>query len=210
LNLDYLDEFPITYNKDRFVIPIFLDLQKLYATMNDTELGIGSRVRHPEFGIGVIINVKQKTYSVVFTEKGRIEIAKTYISLEVIEAVEPDADLVSLSDVEKSLTNIIKRYSDIQETVQLGGKWIGGKIVLHPGQANVQGKEFPIDVFFNKIIMVRDRLRVMEQRINAHDVLTEEDKINLQQYLTRIYGSLTTFNVLFKNTDDHFKGEKTT
>ena len=178
--------------------------------MNDTELGIGSRVRHPEFGIGVIINVKQKTYSVVFTEKGRIEIAKTYISLEVIEAVEPDADLVSLSDVEKSLTNIIKRYSDIQETVPLGGKWIGGKIVLHPGQANVQGKEFPIDVFFNKIIMVRDRLRVMEQRINAHDILTEEDKINLQQYLTRIYGSLTTFNVLFKNSDDHFKGEKTT
>jgi hypothetical protein len=176
--------------------------------MNEGELGIGSRVKHPEFGVGVIINVKSKTYAVVFTEKGRVEISKNYISLEVIEAVEPDTDLVSLSEVEKSLTNIIKRYSDIQETVPLGNKWLGGKIVMYPGQANLQPKEIPIDVFFNKIIMVRDRLRVMEQRINAHNQLTEEDKINLQQYLTRIYGSLTTFNALFKNTEDYFVGEK--
>ena len=61
---------------------------------------------------------------------------------------------------------------------------------------------------FNKIIMLRDRLRVMEQRINSNDKLAEEEKLNLQQYLTRIYGTLTTFNVLFKNTEDHFVGEK--
>jgi hypothetical protein len=173
------------------------------------ELGIGSRVRHPEFGAGVIINEKARTYLIVFIDKGQIEVAKTYISLETIEAVEPDSDLVSLFDVERSLTNIIKRYSDIQETVPMGAKWTGGKIILQPGNPGLQGKEIPIDVFFNKIIMVRDRLRVMEQRINAHDKLTEEDKINLQQYLTRIYGSLTTFNALFKETDDYFKGEKT-
>lgn len=176
--------------------------------MSDNELGIGSRIKHPEFGAGVIINVKAKTYSVVFIDRGRIEVSKSFNALEVIDAAEPDTDLVSLSQVETVLTNIIKRHSDLQETVYMGQKWMGGKLVLHPGQANLQPKEVPIDVFFNKIIMLRDRLRVMEQRINAHDKLSEEDKINLQQYLTRIYGSLTTFNVLFKNPEDHFTGEK--
>lgn len=176
--------------------------------MAEQELGIGSRIKHPEFGSGVIINVKTKTYTIVFIERGRVEVSKSYNALEILEAAEPDTDLVSLNQVESILTNIIKRYSDIQETVQLGQKWVGGKIVLYPGQANLQPKELPIDVFFNKIIMLRDRLRVMEQRINAHDKLSEEDKINLQQYLTRIYGSLTTFNVLFKNADEHFVGEK--
>lgn len=171
-------------------------------------LGIGSRVRHPEFGIGVVINVKAKTYTVVFSEKGRLEVSRGYNALEIIEAAEPDTDLVSFAEVERSLTNIIKKYSDLQETATVHPKWNGGKMVLIPGNPNLQGKEIPIDVFFNKIIMVRDRLRVMEQRINAHATLPDEDKINLQQYLTRIYGSLTTFNVLFKDTDDHFVGEK--
>lgn len=81
-------------------------------------------------------------------------------------------------------------------------------MVLYPGNTGLQPKEIPIDVFFNKIIMLRDRLRVMEQRINSNDKLAEEEKLNLQQYLTRIYGTLTTFNVLFKNTEDHFVGEK--
>jgi hypothetical protein len=172
------------------------------------ELGIGSRIRHPEFGAGVIINVKPKTYSVVFIDRGRIEVSKAYHALEIIEPAEPDTDLVSLSQVETILTNIIRRYSDIQETVPMGQKWAGGKIILYPGKENMQPKEVPIDNFFNKIIMLRDRLRVLEQRINAHDKLSDEDKINLQQYITRIYGSLTTFNVLFRNDEDHFVGEK--
>src|SRR3954466_13133890 len=99
--------------------------------MIDAELGIGSRIKHPEFGSGVVINVKAKTYDVVFTEKGRREVAKSYHATEVIESIEPDSDLVSLFDVERSLTNIIKRYSDIQETVPLGTKWTGGRIVLY-------------------------------------------------------------------------------
>ncbi len=176
--------------------------------MSDQELGIGSRVRHPEFGEGVVINIKPKTYLVVFIQRGRIEVAKSYVNLEIVDAVEPESDLVSLMDVERIVTNIIKRYSDIQETIHIGDKWKGGKFILQPANTNHKGKEVPVDVFFNKIIMLRDRLRVMEQRINAHDKLSEEDKINLQQYLTRIYGSLTTFNVLFKNDEDHFVGEK--
>jgi len=176
--------------------------------MYEGEIGIGSRVRHPEFGAGVIINVKSKTFTVVFIEKGQVEISRNFNALEVIEAVEPDTDLVSLSAIEKVLTNIIKRHSDLQETVPLGNKWLGGKMILQPGNAGLAPKEIPIDVFFNKIIMLRDRLRVMEQRINANEKLTEEEKINLQQYLTRIYGSLTTFNVLFKDDKDHFVGER--
>lgn len=176
--------------------------------MEDKDLGIGSRVRHPEFGAGVIINVKPKTYVIVFIERGRIEVSKTYHALEIIEEAPSDSDLVSFAEVERTLINIIKRYSDIQETVPLGQKWTGGKMILYPGNTGLKPKEVPIDVFFSKIVMLRDRLRVMEQRINAHDKLTEEDKVNLQQYLTRIYGSLTTFNVLFKNDEDHFVGEK--
>ncbi len=172
------------------------------------ELGIGSRIKHPEFGTGVIINVKPKTYIIVFTDRGRLEVAKAYQHLEVIEAVESYQDPVSFAEVEKMFVAVIKKYSDIQETISMHGKWAGGKIVLHPGNPDMKGKEIPIDVFFNKIVMTRDRLRVMEQRINAHDKLSEEDKVNLQQYLTRIYGSLTTFNVLFKDDEDHFKGEK--
>lgn len=176
--------------------------------MYEGEIGIGSRIKHPEFGTGVVINVKSKTYTVVFVEKGRLEISRSFNALEVIEAIEPDTDLVSLSEVERVLTNIIKRHSDLQETVSMGNKWLGGKLILQPGNTGLSPKEIPMDVFFNKIIMLRDRLRVMEQRINAHDKLSEEDKINLQQYLTRIYGSLTTFNVLFKEDKDHFVGER--
>jgi hypothetical protein len=176
--------------------------------MIDQELGIGSRIRHPEFGTGVVINVKPKTYIVVFTEKGRLEISKAYHAMELVEALEPDTDNVSFAEVERIFTGIIRRFSDVQETVPMGNKWLGGKMVLEPGTAGLSKKEVPIEVFFNKIIMLRDRLRVMEQRINAHDKLSEEEKINLQQYLTRIYGSLTTFNILFKEEKDHFVGER--
>lgn len=174
----------------------------------EQELGIGSRIKHPEFGTGVIINVKPRTYIVVFTERGKIEVAKSYHNIEVIEAVEPTDDPVSMAEVERIFTQIIKRYSDVQETVPMGNKWAGGKIILQPAGTSHKPKEIPIDIFFNKIIMLRDRLRVMEQRINSHDKLTEEDKVNLQQYLTRIYGSLTTFNILFKEDEHHFTGEK--
>jgi superoxide dismutase len=77
---------------------------------------------------------------------------------------------------------------------------------MKPGSAELQSKEIPIETFFHKIVMLRDRLRVLEQNINSHKVLTDEEKVDLQQYITRIYGSLTTFNILFKNTDQQFKG----
>jgi hypothetical protein len=93
--------------------------------------------------------------------------------------------------------------------VPLGDKWKGGKLILKPGRADLSQKEMPIDAFFHKIVMVRDRLRVLEQRINA-SVLDDEVKIDIQQYITRIYGSLTSFNLLFKHQHQQFTGEKMT
>ena len=126
---------------------------------------------------------------------------------EVIDAAENEVDTISFYDVEQSLLSMLKKWSDISEIVPIGDKWKGGKIILEPGQAGLANKEIPVDTFFHKIIMVRDRLRVMEQKINASSI-EEIEKIELQQYITRIYGSLTTFNVLFKSQNDYFVGEK--
>jgi hypothetical protein len=172
------------------------------------ELGIGSRVKHPTYGQGVVVNVKTGSYSITFVDEGRKEISREHNVLEVIEAVEPPDDLISNADIERNLVSILRRWTDIQEEVSLGSRWTGGKIILQPGDGKTQSKEIPIDNFFHKIVMLRDRLRVLEQRINAHDKLSDEDKINMQQYITRVYGSLTTFNVLFKFPHDQFVGEK--
>ncbi len=88
----------------------------------------------------------------------------------------------------------------------LSERWQGGQVVLRPGKAGTQEKVVPIDGFFRKIVMVRDRLRVLEQRINNHPKLADSDRLELQEYITRAYGSLTTFNVLFTDADDRFVG----
>lgn len=174
----------------------------------EEDLGIGSRVKHPEFGEGVIVNVRNRTYTVVFISSGKMEVSKNLNALEVIELIEPDTDLISFSQVERSLMTILNRYSDVQQTVSMGDKWMGGKMVMYPGRQDMKAIELPLDKFFHKIVMLRDRLRVMEQKINANAKMNDEEKVDLQQYITRIYGSLTTFNVLFKNKDDNFVGDK--
>ena len=157
-------------------------------------LGIGSRINYAEYGKGVVTNVSSKEYWVTFIDGG-LETIAIDSEFEVIEAAENEVDTISLYDVEQSLLSILK-------------KWKGGNMKLVPGQAGLTHKDVPIDVFFHKIVMLRDRLRVMEQKINASN-LEEIEKVELQQYITRIYGSLTTFNILFKSQNDHFVGEKT-
>lgn len=170
-------------------------------------LGIGSRINHSTFGKGVITNVSSKEYWVTFIEKG-LETIPFDCDFKTIEAAENEVDTVSFYDIETSLISILKKWSDTSEIVPIGDKWKGGTMVLNPGQVGLASKEIPIDTFFHKIIMVRDRLRVMEQKINASN-LEEIEKIELQQYITRIYGSLTSFNILFKSPTHHFVGEKT-
>jgi hypothetical protein len=93
-------------------------------------------------------------------------------------------------------------------TGEIGDRWVGGQLVLKPGKAGTQEKTVPIEAFFRKIVAVRERLRVLEQRINAHPKLSEEDRLQLQDYITRAYGSLTTFNVFFADPADRFVGTK--
>jgi hypothetical protein len=169
-------------------------------------LGIGSRVKHPDYGVGVVINLKSEFYVITFVEIGTKNI-KIDFPFEVLEAVELASDMVSLIDVEKNLTKILQRWMDSTEIVPLGDKWKGGKMILKPGRADLANKEILIEAFFHKIVMLRDRLRVLEQRVNASN-MDDEEKINIQQYITRCYGSMTTFNVLFKDTQHHFVGEK--
>jgi len=90
----------------------------------------------------------------------------------------------------------------------IGERWAGGQLVMKPGKAGTQEKTIPIEVFFRKITAVRERLRVLEQRINGHPKLSEEDRAQLQDYITRAYGSLTTFNLLFAEPEDRFTGTK--
>lgn len=175
--------------------------------MENTLLGIGSRVKHPAYGGGVIIGIDVAAYRCCFMQFGMKHVGKEYDKWEVIEAIEPIQE-VSFTEAEKSLRKILRSMSDITEIVELGDKWVNGQMILKPGEAGLQNKEIPIETFFHKIVMVRDRIRVMEQRINSHKGLSDEDKVNLQQYITRIYGSLTSFNVLFKFKKDHFVGEK--
>ena len=169
-------------------------------------LGIGSRVKHPAYDDGVIIGLTATSYKVCFVKYGIKSLGKEYSSWEVIEAVDGEAEL-TYNNLEKSLIKILSEWGDVNRTVDLGDKWIGGTLILKPGEDGLKTKELPIDTFFHKIVMVRDRLRVMEQRINSSK-MTDEEKVNLQQYITRIYGSLTKFNVLFQHKEDNFIGEK--
>ena len=170
--------------------------------------GIGSRISHAIHGKGVVIGVRPMDYQVVFMDKGEVLIRKDDGQITVIERIEPDQDMVSLHDIEQVFTGILRRWSDVTEIVPIHDHWKRGTFILQPFDRSMASKEVPIDAFFHKIVMLRDRLRVLEQRINAHKVLDDEDKVNIQQYITRIYGTLTTFNVLFRDKEDHFVGEK--
>ncbi|MEM9921239.1 MAG: hypothetical protein AAF990_24270 [Bacteroidota bacterium] len=169
-------------------------------------LGIGSRVKHPAYGDGVVIRIHAVAYEICFFTYGIKNVGKNYENFEIIEAI-PATESVSYSEAEKSLMKILRNWSGASETVELGDKWTKGQLILQPGTPGLKSKEMPIETFFHKIVMVRDRLRVMEQRINSSK-LTDEEKVNLQQYITRIYGSLTSFNVLFKFKEDQFSGDK--
>jgi hypothetical protein len=170
-------------------------------------LGIGSRITHSQYGKGVVINVSSDHYWVSFLDSG-IETIDIGSDFEIIEAVRDEVDTVSFSEVETILTNILRKWSDVTSLVPLSDKWKGGNLILQPGDSNLSPKEIPISSFFHKIVMVRDRLRVMEQKINSSDQLSDQEKVELQQYITRIYGSLTTFNILFKNKSDQFVGDR--
>ncbi|RYY39824.1 MAG: hypothetical protein EOO08_09140 [Chitinophagaceae bacterium] len=171
-------------------------------------LGIGTRLQHTQYGPGVITGVRFASYLITFINHGTKEIDKNDSNLEEIIPANVSVEIETHSDVERSLLKILRLWGGISEPVPLGDRWQKGMMLLQPADKSLKAKEVPIEDFFHKIVMLRDRLRVMEQQINAHKLLSDEDKVNLQQYITRIYGTLTTFNVLFRNKEQYFIGEK--
>lgn len=177
--------------------------------MDQTTLGIGTRLQHTQHGPGVIIGVKYATYLVSFINTGIKEVDKTDTALEEIIPENVSVEVETQSETERSLLKILKMWGGITEIVQLGDRWVKGMMILQPADKSLKPKEIPIEDFFHKIVMLRDRLRVLEQNINSSKTLNDEEKVNIQQYITRCYGSLTTFNVLFRNKEQNFVGEKT-
>ncbi|MFN4286859.1 MAG: hypothetical protein ACK4E8_12955 [Lacibacter sp.] len=176
--------------------------------MEPTKLGIGTRLQHTQYGPGVIVGIRYATYLISFIHSGVKEIEKTDPHLDEIIPENVSEELETHSEVEKSLLRILRLWNGTAEVVPLGDRWQGGTLILQPADKNLKPKALPIEDFFHKIVMLRDRLRVLEQNINSSKSLTDEEKVNMQQYITRCYGTLTTFNVLFKNKEHWFVGEK--
>jgi hypothetical protein len=178
--------------------------------MNIVDLRPGLNVLHPQFGLGDVKVLTEKTAEILFND-GR----KTLTDEQVreLKAADPRAKLEGLEKplrdliaevVEATTDKLNLRVERDDLAPQLAPKWVGGKVVLQPHDASLVAKEVEMDIFFHKIVMVRDNLRVLEQKINAHPKLNDAERVELQHYITKSYGSLTTFNALFRDKEKYF------
>ena len=165
--------------------------------------GLGVIVKHRDFGRGRIVAYDQDRYVIVFPGGDAKTVAFTFDGLQAeSHAGDPELDRVT-----EAVRRVLGDHGWIDVDLELGRRWVGGTLKLVPGKDGTQPKDVPIDAFFKKLIAVRDRLRVLEQKLNAHPTLSPEEKLDLQGYVTRCYGSLTTFNVLFGNRVSWFVGQ---
>src|ERR1700749_4776391 len=141
--------------------------------MDQLTLGIGTRLQHTQFGPGVIVGVKYAVYLISFFNHGIKEIDKTDPKLDEIIPENVTAEIETTSEMEKSLLKILRLWNNVSEVVPLGERWNKGMMLLQPFDKTQKPKEIPIEIFFHKIVMLRDRLRVMEQQINAHKLLSD-------------------------------------
>ena|ERR1700733_4067259 len=177
--------------------------------MKIESLRIGMKVRHPQYGSGLVKAISEAVAEIQFDDGTKRAVAPEPSGLEPAEPQVTVSGLgVPLKQfVEETLAAAVARLGlEPPDGVvdQLGLRWHGGRVVMHPADPALQAKEVPLEVFFHKIVMVRNNLRVLEQKINAHEKLSDGEKVEMQQYITRGYGSLTTFNILFKNKEDQF------
>lgn len=173
------------------------------------DISIGARVKHPTMGVGVIYDLDPRTVHVFFREHGEQAISRSFEGLVTIApGVEIGQEPLDIEHVKDALREVLEEMQTPQRPVELAPRYEGGILELRPKDPSLKSKEIPIEEFFHKIVMIRDRFRVLEQKINASDKLSEQDKVELQQYITRCYGSLTTFNILFEDKEDQFIGQK--
>ena len=165
--------------------------------------GLGSIVRHLQFGSGRVVAYEPAQYVIVFKGGDTRRVAFSFDGLEPGQA-SGDAET---DRIRQAVREVLGDQGWIDVDLELGRRWVGGTLRLVPGKEDTQPKEVPIEVFFKKLVGVRDRLRVLEQKINSHAELPAEAKLELQGYITRCYGSLTTFNVLFAAKGSQFEGQ---
>ena len=171
-------------------------------------LHVSMKVRHPQYGVGTVKSIAEHTAEIKFDE-GQRTVSPEAAGLEPAEAQVSITGLnVPLKQFVDETAHAVVKELGLEKpesfVAELGARWHRGNLVLHPADHALQPKEVPLEVFFHKIIMVRNNLRVLEQKINAHEKLTDGEKVEMQQYITRCYGSLTTFNILFKEKEDQF------
>ena len=165
-------------------------------------LGIGTIVRHLSFGSGRVVAHEPGQYVIAFRGGDTRRVAIGYDGLEVDERHgDPEADRIR-----QAVREVLGDHGWIDVEIEMAPRWTGGTLKMIPGKADVQPKDVPIETFFKKIVAIRDRLRVLEQKINAHATLAAEEKLELQGYITRCYGSLTTFNSLFAAEGSRMQG----
>lgn len=167
------------------------------------KLGLNTLVTHPLFGAGRIVGYENDCYVAIFKGGEIKRVAYTFDAMTAAShAGDPQLDLIR-----KAVSEALGEHGWIDTELEMAKRWVGGSMRLIPGKEDTQPKDVPLEMFFKKLIGIRDKLRVLEQKINAHPVLTPEDKLELDGYITRCYGSLTTFNVLFQAKESQFKGQ---
>jgi hypothetical protein len=172
-------------------------------------LRIGQKVKHPQYGIGVVTALREHTAEVRLEDNTIRTVSPEGSGLEPAEAWMEAGGLqlplaTFVKDVVSATVTRLGLEAPTTTVDGLSGRWHKGRLVLHPADPALATKQIEIEVFFHKIVMIRNNLRVLEQKINAHEKLSEAEKIEWQQYVTRCYGSMTSFNVLFKDKEDQF------
>src|SRR6202171_572384 len=196
------------------VVELSRTSQRVADTMalNIENLHIRMKVNHPRYGVGVVKALTEHTADISFDDAPRTldpasaDLASAEPSATLRELQVPLANLIR--DTAQAMVEALGLEKEDTVVEGLANRWQGGTLVLQSADTSLQPKDVPLETFFHKIVMIRNNLRVLEQKVNASDKLSDADKFDMHQYITRCYGSLTTFNILFKNKDDQFSTSK--